>query len=295
MGAKVPVTVRAAKGEVAPDLNAIFEEMLLEVKNAAPIQEMPLKLTGRKETTVKIFEEIWINDQKSKCVGEYSVLISLDINWLQIGAHGVERLVDAVLESNCNKSLTALMLGCNFIRDEGCKHLKRLLEKNCTIKSLVLDNNGIEQQGATLLGDALRANRTLKTVDLSRNNLGYDGLKAILDGMQSMAGCHRALNLSDNGFQPEAFALLSQGLARNLVPLLSLTLCEGRRMVSTVQGNQLAALIGANSLKVCYTALLARQAFRCILMPALSLHTHSCLSLHTDGAVELLYHTCMST
>jgi len=46
------------------------------------------------------------------------------------------RLMTALLESNCNKSLTSLMLGHNCIRDDGCKHLKRFLERNSTVTSL---------------------------------------------------------------------------------------------------------------------------------------------------------------
>ena len=209
----LPEQFRAEKGQAAPNLLAIFEDKLGKINNAGQIKEMPLKLHGRHEGTVKIFEEIWFNEQART---DSKVLITLDMNWLQIGPHGMERLVSAVLESNCNKSLTQLMLGHNFIRDEGCKHLKRLLEKNLTITSLQLDNNGIFEEGATCLGDALRSNRTLKTMELSRNFVGHEGLRAILDGMKE-SDCPRALNLSDNGFLPESFAMLSKGLVMMMI------------------------------------------------------------------------------
>jgi hypothetical protein len=204
---------------------------------------MPLVMSGREDTTVRIFEEIWFNEQART---NSNVLVELDMNWLQIGAQRLEQLVDAILASNCNKSLTALMLGHNFLRDEGCKPLKRLLEKNATIRSLQLDHNDITEEGASYLGQALRSNRTLKTIELSRNALGHDGLKAVLDGMKETKRCLRALNITDNGFLPETFAMLSHGLAKNEVPLLSLTVCEGPRMVSAIQGDQLAALIGTS-------------------------------------------------
>ena len=236
---QVPSRFRGEKGHVAPDLHAIFEQTLEDVRYAGSIKPMPLKLTGRQESTVKIFEEIWFNKQNELSVSE-KVLTVLDMNWLQIGAHGMERLTDAVLASNCNKSLTSLMLSGNFIRDEGCKHLKRLLEHNSTITSLQLDHNDITEEGASFFGEALRSNRTLKTIELSRNALGHEGLKSILEGTKE-TGCLRALNLTDNGFLPESFLMLSQGLSRNDVPLLGLTICEGPNLVSQIQVVALSA------------------------------------------------------
>ena len=237
---QTPREFRADRGHVAPDLEMLFEAKLEEVRCAGLIQPMPLKVSDRHESTAKIFEEIWFSKQM---LADKKVLTVLDVTWLQIGVQGMELLVDAVLASNCRKSLTSLLLGHNFIRDDGCRHLQRLLQSNSTITTLFLDNNDISEEGATFLGEALRRNSTLKTVGLSRNSIGHHGMKAVLDGIRE-AGYMRALNVTDNGFLPETYAMLSAGLTKNVLPLVSLTLSEGPRMVSSMQGNQLASLIG---------------------------------------------------
>jgi len=169
------------------------------------------------------------------------ILTELDVNWLPLLPRGGERIVKAILESPANLSLVSLSLSHASLKDEGCRHIARLVGSNQTISSLDLSSNFISCLGAEALASSLKVNSTLRSLDLSDNQLGPRGLALLLEALKE-SGSMKHVNLSRNGLSSSCFRSIAFALAKNQVSLLSLSLSEGGRMCSS-DGNQLGAVM----------------------------------------------------
>lgn len=86
---------------------------------------------------------------------------------------------DLVLALDRNTSLVLLDLSHNFISDQGCQPLGKLLSRLGTLESLSLESNSIHPVGAISLSDHLMHNTTLRTLHLGANYIGPSGIAAL--------------------------------------------------------------------------------------------------------------------
>lgn len=74
-----------------------------------------------------------------------------------------------------NKYVQSLDLTDNFLNDDACYHLGRMLLSNVTLTELNVTGCRIGHSGILRLGYTLKINRTLMTLNLSNNNIGEKG------------------------------------------------------------------------------------------------------------------------
>lgn len=70
-------------------------------------------------------------------------LVKIDCTSFRLHSSGLERLVEAILGSRSNGSVSTLKLSSNNVGDEGCKIIRRFLNRNLSVQDLELEDNGI--------------------------------------------------------------------------------------------------------------------------------------------------------
>lgn len=119
----------------------------------------------------KKFEEM-LQKKMSRCGTECL------LNDRSIGDDEVDIIVRELTK---HSQIIKLDLVGNFIGDEGCRKLARLLSSPaCSITDVDLYGNRIGDAGAEALSEAIRATDKLSVVDLRANPLGMDGKKALV-------------------------------------------------------------------------------------------------------------------
>ncbi|XP_026724728.1 leucine-rich repeat-containing protein 74A-like [Trichoplusia ni] len=100
----------------------------------------------------------------------YNNLLNSEINisYYGVDPRGVRAMAKAL---QFNKNVTYFNLSGNFLNDDACYHLGRMIHSNITIRELNLDGCRICGSGMLRLGDSLRTNNSLVILNLARNNL----------------------------------------------------------------------------------------------------------------------------
>jgi hypothetical protein len=101
-----------------------------------------------------------------------SCLVKIDCTSFRLHSPGLERLIEAILGSESNGSVTTLKLSSNDVGDEGCKIIRRFLNRNSSVKSLELEDNGIT--GMTLGFGVFRGLRAIRPLSWLEDNVIED-------------------------------------------------------------------------------------------------------------------------
>ncbi|XP_047021195.1 leucine-rich repeat-containing protein 74A-like [Helicoverpa zea] len=96
----------------------------------------------------------------------------INISYYGVNPQGVRAMAKAL---QYNKNVCTLNLTGNFLNDDACYHLGRMLATNNTLTELILDGCRIGASGILRLGDNFRLNRTLEHLSLANNELGEAG------------------------------------------------------------------------------------------------------------------------
>ena len=78
-----------------------------------------------------------------------------------------------------------LSLESNFIEDQGCLHLARMLEHNLYLQSLIIGGNSIRDTGATYISESLLKNNNLKNLVLVNNDITQETLYSFIKSLKS--------------------------------------------------------------------------------------------------------------
>ncbi|XP_064293139.1 leucine-rich repeat-containing protein 74B-like [Plodia interpunctella] len=111
-----------------------------------------------------------------------------------------------------NKYVKRLDLTENFLNDDACYHLGRMLQFNVTLKELILSGCRVKASGLASLLDNFRVNRSLTTLDLSRNELGDDGGVHFAEQLERRRVSVTNVNLSRNQLGTRTALALAEGL-----------------------------------------------------------------------------------
>ncbi|XP_067119787.1 uncharacterized protein [Centruroides vittatus] len=110
------------------------------------------------------------------CLGQcLKTLTSLKILCLKdcnLDDDNVLYLVSQLINHKCLQSLD---LRHNYVNNESCQALARLLLSDCPINKLILANNRIGSEGAKYLSTGLRCNNKLQHLNLTLNKIEDDG------------------------------------------------------------------------------------------------------------------------
>lgn len=92
----------------------------------------------------------------------------INISYYGVNPKGVRAMAEAL---QFNKNVSRFNLTGNFLSDDACYHLGRMLGSNNTLRELILDSCRIGASGMLRLGDTLQINRSLECLSLASNNL----------------------------------------------------------------------------------------------------------------------------
>ncbi|XP_067836520.1 NACHT, LRR and PYD domains-containing protein 3-like [Heptranchias perlo] len=136
--------------------------------------------------------ELWMNNLTASCTGDLSSALST------------------------NRSLTALNLGNNKLRDSGVKRLFTALRNpDCKIQKLGLWGNHLTDSCTEDLVSALSKNRSLTVLDLSDNKLGDSGVKLLSAALRNPDCKIQKLDLNDVGLTDSCTEDLVSALSTN--------------------------------------------------------------------------------
>ncbi|XP_067835964.1 NACHT, LRR and PYD domains-containing protein 3-like [Heptranchias perlo] len=136
--------------------------------------------------------ELWMNNLTASCTGDLSSALST------------------------NRSLTALNLGNNKLRDSGVKLLFTALRNpDCKIQKLGLWGNHLTDSCTEDLVSALSKNRSLTVLDLSDNKLGDSGVKLLSAALRNPDCKIQKLDLNDVGLTDSCTEDLVSALSTN--------------------------------------------------------------------------------
>nr|XP_053625465.1 LOW QUALITY PROTEIN: leucine-rich repeat-containing protein 74B-like [Plodia interpunctella] len=124
-----------------------------------------------------------------------------------------------------NKYVNRLDLTDNFLNDDACYHLGKMLQSNVTLKKLILSGCRIGKSGLVYLMKHLRVNRSLITLDLSRNELGDDGGEYFARQLDHGVAVPN-VNLSSNQLGKLTAAALTEALEYNMEKIKQLDLSK---------------------------------------------------------------------
>lgn len=107
-----------------------------------------------------------------------------------------------------------LLLGENYLGDEGCKTLSEYLKANPAIEILTVCSNRIGIEGCKILADALQENKSLHTLTLDENLIDFEGIKALVVGLKDNKALKK-LSLASNKFKKEEHTEIAEYFKTN--------------------------------------------------------------------------------
>ncbi|KAM7393587.1 hypothetical protein PAMP_020446 [Pampus punctatissimus] len=112
--------------------------------------------------------------------------------------------------------LRELDLGYNSISDNGVEKLvEGLVDQNCQLKMLRLQGCEVTSQACRYLATALRQSPKLRELDLSGNEIGDNGLKHLANGLRGAECQLEALKLSQCNIEHKGCHYLASALEKN--------------------------------------------------------------------------------